>query len=448
MNRQLSEIDPQTAWQPYRPSAENPWSTRLAAHLLRRAAFGGTITEISRAESAGPSETLDRLFDLEAAADFEKEMATAGRLVSSGADSRALSAWWLLRMVQTPVPLQEKMTLFWHGHFATGGDKVNDSRAMLRQNNLLRDHCLTEFQPLVREISCDVATLIYLDSEDNRKTRPNENYARELMELFCLGPGNYTEQDIKEIARCFTGWEVRRGRFNFNPYQHDEGTKAFLGASGDFDGNDAVGIVLEQPAAARFIARKLIRFFVFDDLEISDELAEPVAVRLRETSFNIGSALRMILESELFFSEHAIGHKIKSPVELAVGFLHFFNATTNMQQLSDRLAGLGQLPLYPPNVKGWDGGKTWINASTVLARANLINELANNATFADGSLSQWASSNGMSESDGVEMAEEFLLATPMPEETRRKISGELRSNDVQSARLIALVGALPEFQLN
>jgi uncharacterized protein (DUF1800 family) len=439
---------PNSPWRPFRSSQSRPWSNKLAAHLLRRAGFGGTITEIEAAQKAGLEATLDQLFNAESAAAYNEEMATAGRLVSGGSDSKSLAAWWLLRMVQTPCPLVEKMTLFWHGHFATGADKVNDARAMLRQNMLLREHALGNFEPLIQEISRDVATLIYLDSEDNRKTRPNENYARELMELFCLGPGNYTEQDIKEISRCFTGWEVRNGKFRFNSHQHDDREKSVLGQKGNFDGTDAVKIVVQQDAAARFIARKLIRFFVADQETISRELVEPLATELRRSEFDIRRTVRTILASEYFYSPAAIGKKIKSPVELAIGFLRFFGASVNMPALAEQLSRLGQLPLYPPNVKGWDGGKSWINASTVLARANLIAKIANSGdtTFQDGSLAEWAKSNPqVNTTSGLKWANEYLLALPLP----AAVSDGFDKMNVSDMRTtISWLAALPEYQLN
>ncbi len=444
----MTDIDVKSAWKKFRPSPERPWSNRLSAHLLRRAGFGGTIGEIKSAQKSGLNPTLDRLFNTSSADSYNEEMATAGRLVSGSQDSRSLAAWWLLRMVQSPCPLIEKMTLFWHGHFATGADKVKDARAMLRQNILLRKYSLGKFEPLVQQLSRDVAMLVFLDSEDNRKTRPNENYSRELMELFCLGPGNYTETDIKEIARCFTGWEVRRGKFKFNAHQHDNQTKSFLGQKGNYDGDDAVRIVLQQDAAARFISRKLIRFFVFDDEEISPELVAPLAERLRESGFDIGRTVRTILASRIFYSEAAIGRKIKSPVELAVGFLRFFGASVNMQDLSNRLARLGQLPLYPPNVKGWDGGRSWINASTVLARANLISDIATRGEtkFKKGSLTEWAKSNSnVVEGDNFEWVNEYLFAVPLPESAQTGLAN-VDSSEMQ--KIVTWLAALPEFQLN
>ncbi len=441
-------FDADSAWEPFTASPDRPWSNRLAAHLFRRAGFGGSISEINTAQKAGLQPTIDHLFNASNADSYNEEMATAGRLVSGGQDSKSLAAWWLLRMVQTPCPLIEKMTLFWHGHFATGAEKVNDARAMLQQNILLRKHALGPFEPLVQQISRDVAMLVYLDSEDNRKTRPNENYARELMELFCLGTGNYTEHDIKEIARCFTGWTVQRKKFNFNPYQHDNQPKSLLGETGNFDGNDAVQIVLQQDAATRFIARKLIRFFVFEGDDISDKLVEPLANELRESGFDIGQTVRTILTSQLFFSETAIGRKIKSPVELAVGFLRFFDASVNMQALSNRLERLGQLPLYPPNVKGWDGGRAWINASTILERANLIFDIVNrgDTKLRAGNWIQWAKSHPQTDvNDELQWMDQYLLATAVSQASRTELQ-KFKSSEIQQA--ISWLAALPEFQLN
>ena len=443
-------IDPKKAWQPFEPSAQRPWNNRLAAHLLRRSGFGGSISEIVAARDAGPEQAIENIFDRTDDSSLEKDMASAARLVSSGTDATQLASWWLLRMIKTPCPFLEKMTLFWHGHFATGADKVQNARAMFRQNQLIRKHALGKFEPFVKDISADVAMLIYLDSEENRKTRPNENYARELLELFCLGTGNYTEKDIKEIARCFTGREIRRGKFHFNERLHDNKTKSYLGATGNHNGDDAIQIVLKQDAAAVFIARKLVRFFLFDDAEISDELVAPVANHLRETGYDIRSTMKLVLSSDLFFSEASIGKKIKSPVELAIGFLRFFDASTNVTQLGDRIADLGQRPLYPPNVKGWPGGRTWINASTILARANLIADVlrSDKTKYAAGSLQAWIDSHAdLKPMESLDWVEEFMLATPISKETRGEFAA-LSKSARDPVKSLALLAAIPEFQLN
>lgn len=447
MNISWKSIDEVEApWEPVELSGQE-WSPRLAAHLFRRASFGASIVEIDQAVDAGLQSTLDRLFDLAKATEFDEEMLVAGRVLASGEDSRGLAAWWLLRMAKSPCPLLEKMTLFWHGHFATGAEKVINSRAMLAQNKLLRQHALGRFEDLVQGISKDPAMLIYLDSTENRKTRPNENYARELLELFCLGPGNYTEADIKEIARCFTGWEVKRSAFRFNRHQYDSRIKSFFGESGNLGGEEAVRIVLNHRAAPDFIARKMIRFFVFDSAAISDQLVKPISEHLRESDFDIAGTLRKILSSRIFFSPVAVAQKIKSPVELAIGALRFFDAQTDFQQITQRLERLGQLPFYPPNVKGWDGGTSWINASTIIGRANLVTAMLDSSKtkFDGGNLKSWFRRNRpVLRKDNFQGLADYLFAGPINRgavEMLESVSGNARD-------FFAMIASLPEFQLS
>lgn len=447
----FDNVNPDEAWQPFEPEKDKPWDLRLASHLYRRAWFGGNPTQIQAAVKLGFAESVASILKPRRNENFEAEMNTAARMVTGGSDSRQLAAWWILRMLKTSNPLVEKMTFFWHGHFATGAEKVLNSRAMLRQNQLLRKHALGEYPPLVQSISQDVAMLVYLDSEENRKTRPNENYARELMELFCLGVGNYSEQDIKEVAKCFTGCEVKKGKYQFNEYQHDHGVKSFLNRSGKFRGDDAINIIMEQPAAGRFLAKKLIRFFVFDDLAISDRLAEPLAEHLRATDFNITKALNLIFSSKLFYSDAAIGKKIKSPLELSVGFLHFLGATTNITEVSRKLAAIGQLPLFPPNVKGWEGGKNWINASTILARANLTSGiLANEKTKYDqGELSElFGIDSPLGAIDSAPWVNDYFFASPLTRESETQYLNWIKRTNAQPKEILAYLTALPEFQLN
>jgi hypothetical protein len=233
VSQKLSEIDPEIAWQAWQSSPESPWNAERARLLFRRGGFGASPEDLEYALKRSPSQIVDRMlgdFGGKKNQEFEQESSQIASSVRVGGDAERLAAWWLHRMIHSPSPLREKMTLFWHGHFATGADKVTDSELMFAQNQLFRKHAMGDFRELVHDISKDAAMLIYLDSESNRKSHPNENYARELMELFCLGEGNYTERDVQELARCFTGWEVRRKMFRFNPYQHDSGRKTLLGA--------------------------------------------------------------------------------------------------------------------------------------------------------------------------------------------------------------------------
>lgn len=453
------KIDPTWAWQQFEPNESRPWDLQLAAHLHRRAAFSATPRDLANSVEAGLPASIERLFDFDAGRKFEAEMESTARFLTTGNEVRRVVSWWLLRMIRTPTPLLEKMTMFWHGHFATSAQKVTSAAAMLDQNRLLRQSAFGRMQPLVQAISRDVAMLTYLDSTANRKTRPNENYARELLELFCLGLDRYSEADIREIARCFTGWEVRKvsgaASFRFNEYQHDFGPKTVFGKTGNFDGDQAIEIILQRADARQFIARKLIRFFVFDDAEIPDALSQPIADRLGEKNFEIGAAVRMILESNLFFSDLAIGQKIRSPVELAIGLLRQFDASANMNRLMDDLKELGQLPLYPPNVKGWAGGRRWLNASTILGRANLVRRFAQQDGFSlrHESLAKWAKANG-APSQSAELVDwlcDLLLARPLSPQSRsslHEIAAQSADRNRCIAELLTAISIVPEFSLN
>lgn len=439
------------AWQPFQPTQKQPWSARLAAHLYRRAGFSANFQQLKQAESQGLAKTLAELFEPEQS-ELTVQMNQLKKQVRSGGNVQQLPNYWLYRMAKSNAQLLEKTTLFWHGHFATSAAKVDEVSMMLDQNDLLRKNALQKFGPMVHGISRDPAMLTYLDSKVNRKTRPNENYARELMELFCLGLGNYTEEDIKQVARTFTGWEIRNDKFRFNKYQHDYGVKKFLGSTGEFDGKQAVEIVLQQKSSTEFIAQKLINFFV-TDLPVSAEFVAPLAGKLRKTDFDIGAAVKMILTSQFFFD--SVGKKIRSPVELAIGFLRATESTGNFVKLSAQLRDLGQLPFFPPNVKGWPGGRTWINSATLLGRINLITDLLGDekTKFASDDLTGWVRKYEMNSTDELlEFLELTLLAVEIPASTRKALAGILAdrkgSRNDRLRQTIIAIAALPEFQLS
>jgi len=447
-------IDPQWAWAPYRPTKEHPWSHQLAAHLFRRAGFGGNSKQIDEAVNRDPSDVVSDWVSPGAHADFQNESDLFAKTILAANDPKQLSAWWTYVLLRTPNPLLEKTTLFWHGHFATSAAKVEDADAMYNQNRLFRQFAMGDFAKLTHAISRDPAMLIYLDSVTNRKANPNENYARELMELFCLGEGNYSEKDIQELARCFTGWEIRRGKFHFNRYQHDTGTKEILGQQGEFPASESVDIVLRQAAAPRFIVRKLIRYFVFDEPNASDELVDPLAKELREHDWNIGHIVERILTSQLFFSKHAISRKVRSPIDLVVGLLRTLEGSGNAYQLGEDLNQLGQGLFYPPNVKGWDGGRSWINSATLLGRANVIGRVIRDekSRFAAGNLEEYfeqihATSSGAI----VDKLFALTLAVPPPTSVREQLIELIdRREGDRSARIAEAIHALstiPEFQL-
>jgi uncharacterized protein (DUF1800 family) len=257
---------------------------------------------------------------------------------------------------------------------------------MFRQNSLLRTHALGRFGPLLQAISRDGAMLVWLDSNSNVKGKPNENYARELMELFSLGVGHYTEKDIREAARAFTGWRADGEGFAFDARLHDGGTKTVLGQTGAWDGGDVVRIVLEQPAAARFLVRKLYRYLVSENADPPDSLLEPLCESFRRNDYDIAGLVRTILASRHFYSAHAFRQRIKGPAEYVLGavqavYRRYGEDETDyrplpQQVLVGRIEAMGQSLFAPPNVKGWPGGPTWLNTSTVLERDNFAEALA------------------------------------------------------------------------
>jgi uncharacterized protein (DUF1800 family) len=449
----LDDIDPAWAWQAYHPVTDSPWNRRRAAHLLRRAGFGYRWSEIEKAVLDGPQNSIDRLFDFSVNQSFDEAMETTGQVVASRQDARQLSAWWLLQMSQIPNALEDRLTLFWHGHFATNADKVQDNRAVFSQCRQLRRLCLGSFAELVNGIARDPAMLIYLDTTDNRKTRPNENFARELLELFCLGPGNYTEADLQQLARCFTGWEVRTGRFHFNPHQYDDGVKSIFGKRERFNAEMALGQVIAQPACATFVVRKLVRYFISDELQLSEPLLDPLVKEFRSSGNAVKPLVESIFRSNLFFSEHAMGAKIRSPVELAIFLLRVLQVDFNMLQLVGQLESLGQLPFFPPNVKGWEGGRSWINAATLLGRNQLCRMLVRKATKDPRSIRHLFPHALLQEDSEVFVDRlcELWLAIAPPEESKRLLiegSERFRSQPQQRvAETLKLLVSLPEFQL-
>ena len=288
-----------------------------------------------------------------------------------------LRGWWAQEMLVTPSPLTERMTLFWHNHFVSSQQKVRVARLMYRQNALLREHALGEFGTLLHAAAKDPAMVIYLDGAQNRRGSPNENFAREVMELFTLGEGHYGEQDIKEAARAFTGWSVDResGTFMFRRGLHDDGVKTVLGRSGRLDGDAVLDILLARPETAPFIVTKLWREFVSPDPD-PGEVAR-IAVAFRASNYRIKVALRELLMSDAFYAAGNRGTLVKSPIELTVGTLRTLGlAPAQALPFAVAATGMGQNLMSPPNVKGWPGGEAWINTNTLLARKQFLERLA------------------------------------------------------------------------
>jgi uncharacterized protein (DUF1800 family) len=448
----IKQVDPEWCWAPYRPSAETAWDRQAAAHLYRRSGFAATVGELDRAVGMEPGELAHELvFSHREPESFRHQMQDMVDAMIATGDATRLAAAWLYRMLKTPNQLQEKTTLFWHGHFATSAEKVTDPIMMQQQNDLLRTHSTGSFQEMVQAISSDPAMLIYLDSANNRKTHPNENFAREVMELFCLGEGHYSEQDIRELARCFTGWEVRNRRFRFNRYQHDFGSKTILGRTAEFSGEQAVEQVLQQPVAASFIAAKLVNFFVFDEPAVPAGLVEPLAAQLRKDNFQLARTLEMIFSGNLFYSPFSRRRKIRSPVELMVGLLRTLEMSVNINQLSAGIRDVGQGLFFPPNVNGWDGGRSWINSSTLLGRANLVYRVLSDekTRFAGGTLEQFLAGHGVGTlRQATDWFVDHLLAIELNPSRREELAGAIKPSSPGSYRqLLHTLATLPEFQI-
>ncbi len=367
--RPPGSLDVATALHPY----NGRFALRQAAHLLRRAGFGGSADDVARLASLEMRDAVDTLLH-PAAPDFDFPAYPAVDVLYDPTRARtALQSAWLDRMLRSNRPLVEKMALFWHGHFATAIGKVPPQH-MAAQINMFRAQGLGRFPVLLGSVTRDPAMLIWLDNRYNAKAHPNENYAREVMELFALGLGNYTEDDVKEAARAFTGWTIdRSGQAAFVAARHDDGPKTFLGKSGPFGADDVIAIIVSQPVHQRFIVRKLLEFFVYSDPE--PELIEAAAQVYALSGFDIAKTVGTILRSNVFYSTRAYRALPKSPIEFAIGTLRYLGVSAVPPNLIYQLARMGQEPLNPPSVKGWDGGPAWINTSTLLARFNFVNGL-------------------------------------------------------------------------
>ena len=361
-------------------------------HLLWRAAFGPmaenanelsdtsskTLYELLAKASSGTPENFNvasNLFDglikgvqdvvkIESLSKEQKQIMRK----QSREDLKSLNMKWLNEMINSEAQLREKTSLFWHGHFACRVINIYFQQQLL---DIIRKNALGNFGDMLREVSKSPAMLSFLNNQQNRKQHPNENFAREVMELFTMGRGNYSESDIKEAARAFTGWGFNlHGEFVNRPFQHDGGSKAFLGKTGNFDGDDIIDILLEQKQTARFITNKIYRYFVNEKTD-SDKV-ETLALNFYQSGYNIQRLLEDIYTSDWFYDAKNIGNKIKSPIELLVGIRRLLPMeieNEEAQLLFQR--ALGQMLFYPPNVAGWPGGKNWIDSSSLMLRLSI-----------------------------------------------------------------------------
>jgi uncharacterized protein (DUF1800 family) len=374
-------------WAPYSPDDKAPWTLRRVVHLHRRAGFAATWDELQRDLKDGPQRAMDRLLTGQVSTRAGDDYAATGDVLSDAAvaagDLARLRGAWLWRMLFGPDPLGEKLTLLWHDHFATGYAKmheesgasaVEDVGLMRRQNDTLRKHARARFAELLEPSVREPALLLYLDAQVNQKGRPNENLGRELMELFTLGVGHYSETDVKEAARALTGWSVKDGQFKEIAARHDAGEKTILGKTGKWTGSDLVSLLLKHPATAQRIVVKLCRLF-FGEKGAPAEALKALAAGLREHNLDVGWAVGKVLKSRLFFADGNIGTRVLGPVEFVVGSvraLDLFDPAPSMITLPPWIGAMGQVLFEPPNVGGWPFGRGWITTSSMIARANYI----------------------------------------------------------------------------
>jgi uncharacterized protein (DUF1800 family) len=461
-------INPRWAWERHQPSSEAPWDMKKVGHLYRRAGFGATAAELEAALKAGPDKTIESLLKGGAGQEeFEQLTLSLAQSIGRSNNAAQLPAWWLYRMLYSPHPLREKLTLFWHNHFATSNAKVQNAGFMLGQYDLLYRHALGNFRSLVQEISKDPAMLVWLDTRGSKKGNPNENYARELMELFTLGVGNYTETDIRQAAKAFTGWEIKAGKAHFTAAQHDDGDKTVLGQTGNWQGSDIVRICLEQKSAPYFIARKLYRYLISETIDPTPELLEPLADQFKKSDYDFGKLVEIVLRSNLFFSAGVYRTSVKSPVEFAIGIVRALEGRIGTTALANSLQGLGQNLFNPPSVKGWDGGPTWLNGQTLLFRQNLALSLTSTQDDRFGRRTDPAAllkkHGKQSDAEITDFLLRLFLQGDVPPESRSQITNYLEKTrqqmypvfwteqDTADHRVRAvchLILTLPEFQLN
>ena len=376
----------------------------LMAHLMRRAGFGATREELEGYIARGYEAVVEELLyptDPQNMPDdvirrYHTDMAEMRELYSVG-------AYWMYRMVTTRCPLEEKLALFWHGLFATSYGKLNQARSLLTQIEMFRRHGLGSFPTLLVELSKDPAMIIWLDNNDNHKDAINENYGRELLELFSMGIGHYTEQDVKECARAFTGWTLgnaeymaTRARkdsiwpysriawhFEYRDYDHDDGEKTFLGETGRFKGEDIINLIVRQEATARFISTRLFQFFAADAIDAEGEqVIHAMMQSYFDSGYELRSVLRTLFNADYFKSEKARFARVKGPVELVVGAVRLAGSyrtpTFGADQLARQTMYMGQGLFQPPSVEGWHEGTEWIDSGALLERVNFVGkELGN-----------------------------------------------------------------------
>jgi uncharacterized protein (DUF1800 family) len=448
------------SWMPYTPDAKSPWDLRRVVHLHRRAGFAATWSEIQRDLKDGPKTSIDRVLSGKTAMEgvppeFKQTADLLGESAASSRDSARLKAWWVYRMMFGPYPLAERLAMMWHNHFATSNLKVENLAAMRTQNELFRALGRKPFGELLNAVVRDPAALIWLDAPANRKGKPNENLARELMELFSMGIGNYTEADVKEAARALTGWTVTEDTFAENEKVHDDGDKTILGKTGKWKGGDLVKFVLEHPATAKRIAWRVCEQFLGEKALKSADIAG-LADELRKRELDIGWAVETVLRSKSFFSPDNLGARVQSPVDYVVGAaraLELFEPPSSTLVLAEWCGRLGQDLFYPPNVGGWPGGRSWLTTRALVGRANYASALVEGVLVGrPGPMDAVALAKRHGGDDAIAFYTRLLFGTEPTPEWRQRITAALddkaKDKGQRALQIVALLLAMPEAQLS
>jgi uncharacterized protein (DUF1800 family) len=442
-----------THWKLYTPGDTASWNLTRVVHLHRRTVFGATAAEQRRDLTDDPQNVVSRILNgtvrINTPPSFHELSDVIGNAAADSSNPDRLKAWWLYRCLFSPNPLQERLTLIWHNHFATSNLKINNLQQMKQQNETLRKHSRSPFGVLLNAMLRDPALLVWLDAPVNRKGQPNENLARELMELFTLGVGHYTETDVKETARALTGWTIRNGGFEQRPNLHDDGEKTILNETGDWTGSDVADILLKQPATAKRLAWRLTSE-CFGENVVSKDAIDELAAQLQSTELDIAAAVETILRSSLFFSDANINSRICDPVSFMIGPLRTLDCADpppSTLMLAEWLRRMGQNLFYPPNVGGWNGGRTWLSTRTVIARTNYAAALVSGQLHNPVRVPELSTLEGRGNDIG-QVAK--LVGVQCDSDAARRISNEHQKLDGQEKMAATIVSLLmlPEAHLH
>lgn len=450
---QSDHPNPRSAWEPYRPGADGPWDAARVAHLHRRAGLGATWGQVERDVREGFEPTLRRILDGEPAgpggqpaADFEATVAAMEDSALRRPSIERVQMLWIYRLVFTPHPLREVMTLAWHNHYATSNDKVQIPDLMLAQNQAQRELWRARISQLHRRMLSDGAMRRWLDGLNSTREHPNENLAREFLELFALGAGHYTERDVREAARALTGWreaDSKSHEVRLDPGDFDDGNKTILGETGRWGLDDLVRIACRRPEAAAHIARRLYRTFISDTDEPSPEVIAPLADSMRDDGdVDVARGIETVLRSRLFHSESCRTQHIKSPVSFALGAiraLELFDPPVDPVDLEIHLTRMGQRLFYPPSVAGWPGGPAWLDGQAIVARSNFAAWITEPSTWGGrDALAAVAERHRLKTPDAwLDAMATLLLPAPLSPEARAACSVRPPDRRITTRRLLS-----------